>query len=60
MPDDKKSLTNDEKIELIDRRYLEFKIRMAELKKARFEAIIAYRKAIDTEKLRQVRAGVYF
>lgn len=44
----------------MDRRYLEFKIRMAELKKQRFEAIIEYRKAIDKEKIRRVRAGVYF
>ena len=53
-------LTNDEKVELIDRRYLQFKIRMAELKKQRFEAIIEYRKKIDEEKLRRIRAGVYF
>ena len=53
-------ITNREKIELIDRRYLEFKIRMAELKKQRFEAIIEYRKAIDGEKLRKIRAGVYY
>jgi len=55
-----KSLTNQDKIELIDRRYLEFRIRMAELKKERFEAIIEYRKAIDQEKIRWIRAGVYF
>ncbi|MBW6441612.1 hypothetical protein K0B04_01720 [Patescibacteria group bacterium] len=61
MPDDnKKTLTNREKVELIDRRYLEFKIRMAELKKQRFEAIIEYRKRIDEEKLKKIRAGVYF
>ncbi|HNU76193.1 MAG TPA: hypothetical protein PKL88_00555 [bacterium] len=54
------SVTNKEKFELIDRRYLEFKIRMAELKKQRFEAIIEYRKAIDGEKLRRIRAGVYY
>ncbi|HPD73946.1 MAG TPA: hypothetical protein PLX95_01465 [bacterium] len=53
-------MNNKEKIELIDRRYLEFKIRMAELKKQRFEAIIEYRKAIDAEKIRKIRAGVYF
>jgi len=53
-------MTNKEKVELIDRRYLEFKIRMAELKKQRFEAIIEYRKAIDEEKIRRIRAGVYF
>lgn len=55
-----KPLTNQEKIELMDRRYLEFRIRMAELKKERFEAIIEYRKAIDQEKIRRIRAGVYF
>ncbi len=55
-----KNLTNRERIELMDRRYLEFKIRMAELKKQRFEAIIEYRKAIDAEKIRRIRAGVYF
>ncbi len=54
------SITNREKVELIDRRYLEFKIRMAELKKQRFEAIIEYRKAIDGEKLKRIRAGVYY
>ena len=54
------SITNREKVELIDRRYLEFKIRMAELKKQRVEAIIEYRKAIDGEKLRRIRAGVYY
>jgi len=53
-------MNNKEKIELIERRYLEFKIRMAELKKQRFEAIIEYRKAIDAEKIRKIRAGVYF
>jgi len=53
-------ITNREKVELFDRRYLEFKIRMAELKKQRFEAIIEYRKAIDGEKLRRIRAGVYY
>jgi hypothetical protein len=55
-----KPLTNQDKIELIDRRYLEFRIRMAELKRERFEAIIEYRKAIDQEKIRRIRAGVYF
>jgi hypothetical protein len=61
MPDDnKKTLTNREKVELIDRRYLEFKIRMAELKKQRFDAIIEYRKKIDEEKLKRIRSGVYF
>jgi len=55
-----KSLTNQDKIELIDRRYLEFRIRMAELKRERFEAIIEYRKAIDQEKIRRIRSGVYF
>lgn len=53
-------ITNREKVELVDRRYLEFKIRMAELKKQRFEAIIEYRKAIDGEKLRRIRAGIYY
>lgn len=53
-------LTNSEKIELIDRRYLQFKIRMAELKQQRFDALIEYRKRIDEEKLRRIRAGVYF
>lgn len=53
-------ITNREKVELVDKRYLEFKIRMAELKKQRFEAIIEYRKKIDEEKLKRVRAGVYF
>lgn len=61
MPDDrKKQLTNKEKVELMDRKYLEFKIRMAELKKIRFEAIIEYRKKIDEEKLKRIRAGIYF
>lgn len=55
-----KPLTNQEKIELMDRRYLEFRIRMAELKKQRFEAIIEYRKAIDQEKIRRIRTGVYY
>ena len=55
-----KPLTNQDKIELIDRRYLEFRIRMAELKRERFEAIIEYRKAIDQEKIRRIRAGVYY
>jgi len=55
-----KPLTNQEKIELMDRRYLEFRIRMAELKKERFEAIIEYRKAIDQEKIRRIRTGVYY
>lgn len=53
-------VTDREKIELIDRRYLQFKIRMAELKKERFEAIIEYRKRIDEEKLRRIRAGTYY
>ena len=52
--------SNQEKIEMMDLRYLQFKVRMAELKKQRFEAIIEYRKKIDEEKLRRIRAGVYF
>lgn len=61
MPDEKKKApTNREKVELIDRKYLEFKIRMAELKQKRFDAIIEYRKLIDQEKLKRIRAGSYF
>ena len=53
-------LSNQEKIEMMDLRYLQFKVKMAELKKQRFEAIIEYRKRVDEEKLRRLRAGVYF
>jgi hypothetical protein len=61
MPDEnKKPLTDKEKIELMDRRYLEFKIRMAELKQERLQAIVEYRKLIDQEKLKKIRAGTYF
>jgi hypothetical protein len=61
MPDENKNpLTDKEKIELMDRRYLEFKIRMAELKQERLQAIVEYRKLIDQEKLKRIRAGTYF
>ncbi len=52
--------TNVDKIDLIDRRYLQFKIKMAELKKQRFEAIVEYRKKIDEEKINRILAGTYY
>lgn len=52
--------TNEERIDLIDRRYLQFKIRMAELKKQRFEAIVEYRKKIDEEKINRILSGTYY
>jgi hypothetical protein len=52
--------TNADKIDLIDRRYLQFKIKMAELKKQRFEAIVEYRKKIDEEKINRILAGTYY
>jgi hypothetical protein len=61
MPDNnRKTLTNREKVELVDRRYLEFKIRMAELRQERLQAVVEYRKLIDREKLMRIRAGTYF